>query len=134
MDRKFSTWIDTLHVVLPLPNGTSLIVIAGGQAYVIDPDERRLLTTVGGQIDAALAAPEASLVILSNGIDLEAWNANARRWKTRRISWDGIWDLNIDHDRIRGQAWNPSTTVRCRFQSISGPVMLKAAHTARLCR
>ncbi len=58
---NFQPGLTPYHVVLPLPNGTSLIVIAGGQAYVIDPDERRLLTTVGGQIDAALAAPEASI-------------------------------------------------------------------------
>jgi hypothetical protein len=93
--------------VLPLPSGTSLIVVAGGQAYVIDADDRSQLTTFGGQIDTALFAPQASLVILSNGIDLEAWNANSRRWKTRRISWDGIWDLKVDQEHVRGQAWNP---------------------------
>src|SRR5271165_2110877 len=77
------------------------------KAYVIDPDDRRLLTTFGSQIDTALVAPDASVVILCNGLDLEAWSGDARRWKTRRISWDGIWDLEIDVDRVRGQAWNP---------------------------
>jgi hypothetical protein len=104
---NFQPGLTRYDAVLPLPSGTSLIVVAGGQAYVIDADDRSLLTTFGGQIDTALFAPEASLVILSNGIDLEAWNANSRRWKTRRISWDGIWDLKVDQEHVRGQAWNP---------------------------
>jgi len=65
------------------------------------------LTTFGGQIDAAIAAPEAGLLILSNGTYLEAWNATSLEWRTRRISWDGIWDLQVDGDRLKGQVWNP---------------------------
>ena len=104
---NFQPGLTHFEAVLPLPNGMSFVVIAGGQAYVIDPDERRQLMTFGGQIDTALVAPEVSLVILSNGIDLEAWNENSRRWKTRRISWDGIWDLKIDRGCVTGQAWDP---------------------------
>ena len=27
--------------------------------------------------------------------------------RTRRISWDGIWNLRVEQDRLKGQAWNP---------------------------
>jgi hypothetical protein len=104
---NFQPGLTDYYGVLPLPNGTFWIVIAGGQAYAIDPDERRLLTSFGGQIDTAVAAPEKNLLILSNGVYLEAWNANAMQWRTRRISWDGIWELDVDQHHVKGQAWNP---------------------------
>jgi hypothetical protein len=107
-----SSWVGNFqrgesHYDAVAPNGASYLVIAGGQAYVIDPKERRLLTTFGGGISATLIVREANLVILSNETDLEAWNGSVRRWKTRRISWDGIWDLHIEQDRVAGQAWDP---------------------------
>jgi hypothetical protein len=104
---NFQPGLTDYDSVLPLPGGRLLIVVAGGQAYVIDPVERRLLTTFGGQIDTAVDAAEANLLVLSNGLYLEAWNANAMEWRTRRISWDGIWDLAVSSDYVKGHAWNP---------------------------
>jgi hypothetical protein len=94
------------NAVLPLPNGNSMIVVAGGQGYIIEPEHRSLLTTTGGQIESALAIPAAVLLILSNVTYLEAWGPSAMRWRTRRISWDGIWDLKVNQDRLKGMAWN----------------------------
>jgi hypothetical protein len=104
---NFQPGLTSYNAVLALPNGRLMIVVASGQAYVIDPDECRLLTTFGGQLDTFLAAPEAGLLFFSDGIYIEAWNTNSRQWRTRRISWDGIWDLRVEQDRLKGQAWNP---------------------------
>jgi hypothetical protein len=66
-------------------DGKSIVVIASGQAYVIDPLERRLLSVFGGNIDAALVVhPEGPLVI-SNGLWLEARDTSGLRWRSRRI-------------------------------------------------
>jgi hypothetical protein len=83
-----------------------MIVVAGGQAYVIEPEERSLRTTFGGQIDTALAVSAANVLVLSNAVYLEEWNTNTMQWRTRRISWDGIRDLCVDQDRLKGLAWN----------------------------
>jgi len=44
-----------------------------GQAYVIDPESRRLLAVFGGYINMAFAVPSANLFVTDNGIWLEAW-------------------------------------------------------------
>jgi hypothetical protein len=104
---NFQRGLISYDAVWPLPNGKPVIVISGGQAYVIDPEERRLLATFGGQICTALPAPHANLLILGHLTYLEAWNSNAVQWKTPRISWDGIRDLKVEQDYVRGLAWSP---------------------------
>ncbi len=104
---NFQPGMTGYSAVLPHLDGKSLIVIAGGQAYVIDPLERRLVSVFGGSIDAALfVQPEGPLVIC-NGIWLEARDKSGLRWRSRRISWDGMRDLRIENGKILGQAWSP---------------------------
>jgi|HubBroStandDraft_4_1064222.scaffolds.fasta_scaffold700856_1 hypothetical protein len=104
---NFQPGVTGYSTVLPHLDGKSLIVIAGGQAYVVDVLERRLLSVFGGNIDAALFVhPEGPLVIC-NGIWLEARDNTGLRWRSRRISWDGMSDLRVENDKILGQAWSP---------------------------
>jgi hypothetical protein len=85
--------------VLQHLDGTSLIVIAAGQAYVINPEERLLLAVFGGAIDMALAVPPAGLLVMGNGIWLEVWGSSGLRWRSR--------DLRIQNDKIKSEAWSP---------------------------
>src|SRR5437870_3458051 len=62
---NFQPGLTSYNAVLQLPSGRLVIVVAGGQAYVIDPDERSLLTTFGGQLDTALTVPGAELLVFS---------------------------------------------------------------------
>jgi hypothetical protein len=108
------TWVGNFQLgltgysaVLPNLEETSLIVIAGGQAYMIDPEKRRLLTAFGGTLNMALAVPQMNLFLMGNGIWLEAWDNSGMRWRSRRISWDGMWDLRIENGRVKGSAWSP---------------------------
>jgi hypothetical protein len=87
---NFQPGMTGYNAVLPHLDGTSLIVIAGGQAYVIDPEERRLLSAFGGSLNLALAVPQENLFVMGNGIWLEGWDNRGMRWRSRRISWDGI--------------------------------------------
>ena len=104
---NFQPGLSGYNSVLPHPDGTSLIVIAGGQAYVIDPKERRQLGIFGGGIEVALDVPTMSLLVLGNGIWLEAWDRSGIRWRSRRISWDGMSNLRVEHDKLIGEAWSP---------------------------
>lgn len=109
-----STWVGNFQpgmtgyrAVLPHLDGVSLIVIAGGQAYVINPEERRLVAVFGGTIDTVLAVPPAGPLVMGNGIWLEAWDNSGLRWRSRRISWDGMRHLCIENDKVKGEAWSP---------------------------
>lgn len=103
---NFQRGLTSYNAVLPLLNGRCTIVVAGGQAYMIEPEQRTLLTTFGGGIESAIPAPAVDLLIFSDATCLEAWGTNGMQWRTRRISWDGIWDLGVQQDRLRGLAWN----------------------------
>ena len=93
--------------VLPHFDNSSLIVISGGEAYVVDPDERHLLGTFGGDIEWAFTGPTANLLLIGNGIRFEAWDKRGLRWRTRRIFWDGMRDARIEEGKVKGEAWSP---------------------------
>ena len=80
------------------------MVIAGGQAYIIEPSERRLVSTTRGLIEEAILVPSASLIILNSGICLEAWNSERRQWRTEHILWGGIHNLVVNNATIQGEA------------------------------
>ena len=119
---KRSTWIGNFqrgvtsyNAVLPHFDGRTLTVIAGGQAYVIDPEDRRLLATFGGDIDVALAVKPENLWVMGNGIWLEAWDSSGLRWRSRRISWDGMRNIRIENDKVKGGALSPLDDHECPF-------------------
>lgn len=96
-----------LDVVAECPKGTSLVVIAGGQAYVIHPDVRRCLRTFGGQFEGIFKVP--GRLVMSNGLWLEATDGEQLLWRSRRISWDGMMSLRVEGEVALGEAYDPMT-------------------------
>ncbi len=90
------------------PDGQRLLVIAGGTAYVVDPETRELIATFGGGVEIVLADEERHQLIIGNGLWFEAVTASGMRWRSRRLSWDGIQNVRIDGSALRGEAWNLS--------------------------
>jgi hypothetical protein len=108
-----SSWVGNFQpgstdyfAVLPYFDSTALMVFSGGRAYVIDADERRLLHTFGGHLELALV-PSAKLLILIGGTHIDAWESMGLRWRTRRISWDGMSDIRVENNKLKGKAWSP---------------------------
>lgn len=89
------------------PDGHSVVVVSGGQAYLIDPDSRTLLSEFGGGICAAISVPSRSMLIMSDDIRLWALQASGTAWKTERISWDGIRRLAVSATDVAGEAYDP---------------------------
>jgi len=80
---------------LPHPDGQSVIIVAGGEGYVIAPSSRTQTTVFGGDItNVVFNGPEQ--VVLSTFTDFLAFDANGEQWRTRRLSWDGF-----DHSEWR---------------------------------
>jgi hypothetical protein len=103
---NFQEGLTNYSAVLSLPGATDIIVVAGGHAYVIDPEHHELLTSFGGTIQGVTPIPEFGILILNHTTYLESWRAHAMQWRTGRISWDGIWDLRVDEGQLKGYAWN----------------------------
>jgi hypothetical protein len=94
--------------VLEHPNGTELIVIASGQAYIVDPISRQCSSTFGSQIETALEIPEHKMIIFGNGLWFEAINRTGRVWRSERISWDGMRKIAIQGATLAGEAYDIS--------------------------
>jgi hypothetical protein len=89
------------------PDGERVLVIAGGTAYVINPATRELIATFGAQIEMVIADEDRHQLILGNGLEFEALAASGTRWRSRRLSWDGVQNVRIEGSALRGEAWNP---------------------------
>jgi hypothetical protein len=89
------------------PNGRHVLVVSGGQGYVIDPETRRLESLADAAIAWISWIPSRQVLLIDNqGLDFEAIGANGREWRTHRISWDGFQHITIEGTEMRGEAWN----------------------------
>ena len=93
--------------VLGHPNGKDVIVIAGGQGYIISPTSRLCLATFGGQIECVKAAPRQRMVMFVSLTDVTAIGTDGLVWHSRRISWDGMRNLRITDAKFVGEAYSP---------------------------
>lgn len=53
-----------------IPQGKNLIVVARGQAYLIDPQNRELIAEFGGSIDTSLPVPAYDLFVFTTEFGL----------------------------------------------------------------
>jgi hypothetical protein len=89
-----------------------VIVIAGGQAYVVDPTSRKGEDVFGAAIVCAYPIDDRRLVILDHqGIRFEAIGVDGRVWTTPQLSWDGFKNVSVDSNWIRF-AWRFDDTWR----------------------
>ena len=128
-------WHGGVDDVLRFPGSEPLVlVIAGGLAYLIDVQARRLVRTFS-PVEAVAADQERDVIYVSDGIRVEAVGENGILWTTERISWDGIRNLRMQEGRLEGDACDPTSdgnwtpfsidpaTGEVRGGSYSGPPM-----------
>lgn len=96
-------------VVLPHPNGADLFVVAGGQPYVVNPDNGAAHAS-RGVVVSALWPIEGSpdLLVERQGQEFFRLGRDGVAWHTRRLSWDGFEDVHVGANRVWGQAWSPA--------------------------
>jgi len=93
----FSTAI--LHL-----DGRLVVVVSGGQAYLVDPQRRALVETFGGMIQNLFEIPERGLLLFQTPFDFFAINATRRVWKTRRLAVEEFRSVRVEGDRLIGEA------------------------------
>jgi hypothetical protein len=106
---NFQPGLSNLYTVIDHPNSQDLIVISGGQAYVISPKQEKLKTTFGGGIEFCEYSKEIQCFIFGNGLWFEIVHKNGEPWKTKRISWDGMQNIQIKGTELSGEAYDPMT-------------------------
>jgi hypothetical protein len=104
---NFQREASSVDRVLEYPDGRCLLVIAGGSAYVVDPETRELVRHFGGQIEQVLTLPEDPSFLFGNGLWFEALGREGMKWRSRRISWDGFRHVVLNGNLLCGEAYAP---------------------------
>jgi hypothetical protein len=106
---NFQPGLAGFSTVVLHPDGRSVVVISGGQAYQIDPESQSIISQFGGGIAGCMVIPTRSMLVMSDDIRLWALQPAGIAWQTERISWDGIRSLTVSGSDIAGEAYDPMT-------------------------
>ena len=97
----------SLDAVRKHPNGKHVLVIAGGDAWFVAPQLRRI-EQFERPIDGIWEIPGSDdLVFSSQGLAFLRLGASGIIWHTRRLSWDGFDQLPIVAGKLEGLSWTP---------------------------
>ncbi len=103
---NFQRGVTQLNEVFEHPDGSSIVVVAGGECYIVDVENRTLKETFGGMFETLIRVPEKNLVVFGTCLDFEALGIGGRVWQSRRISWDGIRSVKLNGETLMGEAWS----------------------------
>jgi hypothetical protein len=109
---NFQPGLSKYSEVFTDPDGSSVIVVAGGTAYVVDIEGRRLLRTFGAQIETVIADDARRQLLFGNGLWFEALCSEGIRWSSRRVSWEGMRNVKLAGSTIVGEALDLDDTWR----------------------
>lgn len=102
---NFLRGVSRLDLILPHPDGHSILIIAGGTGYVLNASTQEATLTFGPDVVEALVDTENGQIICVRYTCIEAYGATGLSWRTRQLSWDGFRSVRIDQGKLLGQAW-----------------------------
>lgn len=85
------------------------LVVAGGAGYIIDAVDRRLVQELAIDIQHVWFQQDLEAFIISNGLWFEAFGREARLWRSPRLSWDGIRNVERLGLTATGEAYDPTS-------------------------
>jgi len=106
---NFQPGLGGVNDVIEHLDGEHVIVIAAGQAYVIEPETRLLVKDFGGQIEHVMQIADLDIMVFGNGLWFEALGPNGFLWQTRRLSWDGMRSILLEEMTLSGEGYDPMT-------------------------
>jgi hypothetical protein len=86
------------------PNRNHVLVVAGGTVYSVEPDTQTAEISDDG-VYSVMAVPEKDALLFEDGISLNLMSCGTN-WRTKRLSWDGIRNLCVAGDFVRGEGWH----------------------------
>lgn len=95
-----------LNEIYELENTDNLFVIAGGTLYIMNPENEKPIKVVGVGFEKIFKTNNGKL-ILQDQTDLTIIEQNGEYWRTERISWDGISELNVNGNIVSGLSYDP---------------------------
>lgn len=102
-------WSDYYNI-FDFPEHNTVVVFAGGQGYIINPDEQKPKKSFGLTVKDVIQKEDGSLVCSDDTHILVVDNKTGEIWNSARISWDGIKDLKLVHNKLSGQTYDPTNS------------------------
>lgn len=96
--------------IFEFPKHNIIVVFAGGQGYIMNPDQQKPLMTFGLSVNDVIQKDDGSLICSDDIHILILKNKTGEIWKSERISWDGIKDLKLVDNKIQGQSFDPTNS------------------------
>jgi hypothetical protein len=115
--QKAPAWIGTFSFgkfgsagvtkVLSMPNPHAICVVSRGLGHVVTAQEpgKFEVVRVFPIIDVR-SIPSQGLVVFANNTELLAHGDVGVRWRTKRISWDGLTIISVADRLLVGQYWD----------------------------
>jgi hypothetical protein len=88
-------------------NERDVIVVAKGEAFIVDPESRTVRDRFGYDIEAVIPLAAQGSLIFQGRTDFRAVRADNSSWRSPRISWDGFRAIQIHGSKLKGEAWTP---------------------------
>jgi hypothetical protein len=95
------------NIVLDHPNQTCVIVVAQGEACIVDPERRAILDRMSADIKQVISLPSLGSVVFQHLTDFSAMKADNSSWRSTRISWDGFRSVTVRETELLGEAYTP---------------------------
>ena len=89
------------------PNGADVVVVARGDACIVDIEKRYIRKDLAGHVDQVIAIPSLGMLVFPNMTDFIAITADNAGWRSERISWDGFRNLKVLGNDLLGEAYTP---------------------------
>jgi hypothetical protein len=94
--------------VFEFENQSNLIVIAGGTLYIMNPENEKPIKVFGVGFERSFKN-NFGQIVLQNQVDLTIIEKDGSYWTTERISYDGIKNLKVDDNIVRGFSFTPTS-------------------------
>ena len=91
------------------PNGRDIVVIAGGEMWIVDR-ERRTAQYVWPGAQDAWPVPDPERLVVTDGQSFVCLDARSESWRTRPLTQRAGFDaMHREGERLRGKAWAVQT-------------------------
>ena len=115
--KSGSIWVGTfaygtltpggLSGVFCMPDPNRLCVVARGRGYIVPAAVPEACEDIAFHpIMDVRVVPKHGLVVFANHTELLAYDASGVRWRTKRLTWDGLKMTEVADDVIRGEFWD----------------------------
>jgi hypothetical protein len=102
---NFQAGLGGVSRVVPHPDGRTLLVLAGGCAYLVDPEARRLaVPPVDDNVQDVLVF--AGQIVFVSFTDVTFLGPGLQRWRSPRLAWDGLKEVRVEGTTLLALGWD----------------------------